>query len=408
MENLVLLAIPFFFLSMGIEFWYGKKKGLKWYNFEDTITNLNLGIGSQATGVLSKLLVLGTYMFIYDNWRFITLPENAWWMFIVSYIVFDYIYYWAHRLGHEWNYMWGAHVVHHQSREFNLSVALRQSWTQNILSFFLFLPMAFLGFNPIYIVAAAGIDTLFQYWIHTKAINKMPRWFEFIFNTPSHHRVHHATNPQYLDKNYAATFVLWDRLHKTYAEEVETPVYGITKPFNSLNPVWANMHYYQEMWQGMKREKGIFNKFAIIFRGPEYLGKLLNEPIEAPKEIKPVALSIQIYVFIQFVILSAGLIKYLINYEELTTFYKIAGFALIVATTHICAGLLENKKMAIFTEAIRLAAVVLILNSLYFINYKDWFVIMLVTSISISLLSGLWLLLNPFINKLLVGEEVKV
>lgn len=392
-KNFILLAIPFFFISMGIELWYGFRKGFKWYNFEDTITNLNLGIGSQAVGVISKLLVLGTYMYLYDNWRLISLPENAWWVVLLALVLFDYIYYWAHRLGHEWNYMWGAHIVHHQSREYNLSVALRQSWIHNLLSFFMFLPLALIGIPPLVLIGVSAFVTLYQYWIHTKAIKKLPRWIEYVFNTPSHHRVHHATNPQYIDKNYAATFILWDRLHNTFQEEVEEPVYGITKPFNSLNPVWANMHYYKEMWQGMKLEKGLYNKFMVIFRGPEYLGKLLNEPIENPKVVQA-GLSVKLYVLLQFIILLGGSIKYIMHYDELSTFYKIAGFVLISSTMHICAGLMEKRKSALVFEVLRLSTILLVLNSLYYFNYAEWFRIMLIGSVTLSVLSALWLATN--------------
>lgn len=406
MQNYILFAIPFFFITIGIELWVSKRKGLKLYNFEDTITNLNIGIGNQAINILAKVAVLAIYTYVYNNWRIMTLPENAWWMFIITYIIFDYIYYWAHRWGHEWNYMWGAHIVHHQSREFNLSVALRQSWFHSTISFFLFLPMAIFGFHPDVIIIAIGIDTLYQYWIHTKAINKMPRWFEFILNTPSHHRVHHATNPQYLDKNYAATFIIWDRLHKTFAKEEETPVYGITKPLHSLNPVWANFHYYQEIWHGMRLEKGIFRKLALIFRGPEYLGKLLNEATSNPQPNKPIGLAMKIYVLAQFIILSAGFIKYAIHYKELSTFYKMTGFGLIIVTIHICAGLMENRKGAMYVEALRLACILAILNTLYYFQYHDWFTIMLAVSIVVSAVSVAWLILNPIIEKLFDRRKV--
>lgn len=391
--NYILFAIPVFFLSMALEFWYGRRKGQRWYNFEDTITNLNLGIGSQATGILTKLLVLGAYQTVYTHWRFLSLPE-AWWVWPAAFLLFDYIYYWAHRLGHEWNYMWGAHIVHHQSQQFNLSVALRQSWIHNLLSFFMFLPLALLGV-PLYMLVLIGaVTTLFQYWIHTKAIRKMPRWFEYIFNTPSHHRVHHATNPQYLDKNYAATFILWDRLHGTFCREQEEPVYGITKPLGSLNPVWANLHFYPELWKGMQREKGLLRKIALPFRGPAYLGTLL--PAEPPQNPRPVQVSffIKLYVCIQFIILTAALVKYLIHFHELSTFYRFAGFALIVLSTHICAALLEARRHAPLAEAFRLVAVVLMLNVLYYTQYHNWFVIMLAASVTLGVSFGIALLLN--------------
>lgn len=392
--NYIVFAIPVFFLSMAVEFWYGRRKGAGWYNFEDTITNLNLGIGSQATGILTKLLVLGAYDAVYTQFRFFSLP-GSWWAWLAAFVLFDYIYYWAHRLGHEWNYMWGAHIVHHQSEQFNLSVALRQSWIHNLLSFFMFLPLALLGV-PLYMLVLIGaFTTLFQYWIHTRAIRRMPRWFEFVFNTPSHHRVHHATNPQYLDKNYAATFILWDRLHGSFCEEKEEPVYGITKPLHSLNPVWANLHFYPELWKGIRREKGLLRKLLLPFRGPAYLGSLL--PPEAPAEKRnpsQAPLFMKTYVFIQFVILTAALIKYLIHFEELSNFYRLAGFALIVLTTHICAGLLEGRRAAVFSEAVRLVCVVLMLNALYYTQYRDWFVIMLIGSLFLSVSFGLALLLN--------------
>lgn len=391
--NYILLAIPVFFLSMAIEFWYGRRKGLRWYNFEDTITNLNLGIGSQATGILTKLLVLGAYETVYTHWRFLSLPQS-WWVWPAAFVLFDYIYYWAHRLGHEWNYMWGAHIVHHQSQQFNLSVALRQSWIHNLLSFFMFLPLALLGV-PLYMLVLIGaFTTLFQYWIHTKAIRKMPRWFEYIFNTPSHHRVHHATNPQYLDKNYAATFILWDRLHGTFCREQEEPVYGITKPLGSLNPIWANLHFYPELWKGIQREKGLLRKIALPFRGPAYLGTLL--PAAPPQKQQPVQVSlfIKLYVCIQFIILTAALVKYLIHFHELSTFYRLAGFALIVLSTHICAALLEARRHAPLAEAFRLIAVVLLLNVLYYTQYHNWFVIMLAASVTLGISFGIALLLN--------------
>ncbi len=393
-QNFILLAIPFFFISIGLELWFARKRGAKWYNFEDTITNLNLGIGSQAVGIMTKLLLVGVYHWTYEHARLIDLPQNHVAVWIGALIMFDYIYYWAHRLGHEWNYMWGAHIVHHQSREFNLSVALRQSWFHNLISFFMFVPMAFLGIHTYVLVGVAAITTLYQYWIHTRAIKKMPRWFEFIFNTPSHHRVHHATNKHYIDRNYAATFIIWDRLHGTFTEEAEEPVYGITKPFESLNPIWANIHYYKEMYEGMKREKGLWNKIMLCFKGPEYLGNLLNEPISAPKPPVQASLPVKIYVLGQFVVLSAGMVKYLMHFEELSTLSQVAGFSLIIATTHVCAGLLESRKGAIILEILRLTGVMAFLNALYYYQYAEWFSIMLTGSLLTAALSAGWLVYN--------------
>jgi len=245
--NFILLAIPVFLLTIVGELLHNYiKKGGKDFNIEDSITNLNIGIGSQAVGALTKAVLLMLFVWIHDSVSLFSL-EFTWYNTLICIFLFDYIYYWAHRWGHEWNIFWGAHIVHHQSEEYNLTVALRQSWFHNLLAFPLFLPIPLFGFDMLSFGLAAGLVTLYQYWIHTKAIKRMPKWFEFIFNSPAHHRVHHATNEQYLDHNDAATFILWDRLHGTFIDEEEEPVYGITTPLRSLNTVWANFHFYSPL-----------------------------------------------------------------------------------------------------------------------------------------------------------------
>src|SRR5687768_13701578 len=181
MDSIMAYAIPFFFLTIGIELLVGYLNKKKYYNFNDAITNLNIGIGSQTVGLVTKIVMLGAYSLIYKHFALFIIPlENTYvviGLWIATLIVFDCIYYWAHRFGHELNVMWGAHIVHHQSEEFNLSVALRQSWIHSFLSFWMFLPLALIVPTEI-LAGVTGFVTLFQYWIHTEAIKKMPRWFE--------------------------------------------------------------------------------------------------------------------------------------------------------------------------------------------------------------------------------------
>lgn len=392
-ENLIVIAIPFFFLTIGIEMLFGYFQKKKYYNFNDAITNLNIGIGQQSVSLMLTLVMLGAYSLVFDHFSLIQLPVDNVFVWIGGLLVFDCIYYWAHRWGHEWNVMWGAHIVHHQSDQYNLSVALRQSWFHAFLSFWMFLPMAIAGVPVEVIGGVGGFVTLFQYWIHTKAINKMPRWFEFIFNTPSHHRVHHATNPQYLDKNYAAVFILWDRLFGSFAKEVEPPVYGITVGHTSLDPIYANVHFYKEMAVGARKEKSWFNKFAIMFRSPSYLGNLIKEYYASqPKETKPVEISMtmRIYVLVQFIALSGGLVKYIMEFNDLTTFYKIACFALILLTVQSCGYILENRTKLFPLEIIRLVGAGVLLNTLYYGSYGGWFTFMLILSLVVGLLSTSW------------------
>lgn len=412
--NYILWAIPFFLVSIAAELIHNyRKHGGKDFNFEDSITNLNLGIGSQAIGALIKALLLMLYVGVYEHLRIFTIEATVL-NTIICIIVFDYLYYWAHRWGHEWNIFWGAHIVHHQSEEYNLTVALRQSWFHNILAFPIFLPLPFLGFEPMMFVAAAGIVTLYQYWIHTKAIKRMPKWFEFIFNSPAHHRVHHATNEQYLDHNYAATFIIWDRIHGTFVDEDEEPVYGITTPLNSWNTVWANFHFYVEMWQGSKQLKTITEKLALIFRGPEYLGKLLGQVSEGSmktsKRIQKYAtntpLHLKIYVSLQFLLLTYFLSAYMGQIDNLTLFYQVAFFFLICLSTLSIGGIMENKPWFYIVEIARYLMFVPLYNLCYHNYFSDWYNYTLPFSIAISVIFTAWILVDLYVRRLRPGTIV--
>jgi len=404
MESIMAYAIPFFFLTIGIEMLVGYLNKKKYYSFNDGITNLNIGIGSQVVGLLTKIVMLGAYSIVYKYLAVINIPISNPYVFaglwIATLIVFDCIYYWAHRFGHEWNVMWGAHIVHHQSNEFNLSVALRQSWIHSFLSFWMFLPLAIIGVPTEVLAGVTGFVTLFQYWIHTEAINKMPRWFEFIFNTPSHHRVHHATNPQYIDKNYAAVFIIWDRIFGTFEAEIEKPVYGITVGHTSLDPIYANVHYYKEMALGAKKEKGFWNKFMIMFRGPAYLGALIQDYYKAQphKKHEPVSMNMKIYVLIQFVVLAVALVLYLLEFSNLSWFYRITGLGMFILTIQSCGYILENKTKLFPLEIIRLILAAVLLNAIYYEWYQVWFILTFILTLSVGSFSTLWFVYLNYIK----------
>jgi sterol desaturase/sphingolipid hydroxylase (fatty acid hydroxylase superfamily) len=411
--NYILWAIPFFLVTIIGELLHNYiKHGGKDFNFEDSITNLHLGIGSQAIGALTKAVLLMLFVWVYDNFRLITL-EATWYNTLLCIILFDYIYYWAHRWGHEWNIYWGAHIVHHQSEEYNLTVALRQSWFHNFLAFPLFLPIPLLGFDPISFMTAAGIVTLYQYWIHTKAIDRMPKWFEFIFNSPAHHRVHHATNPQYLDHNYAATFILWDRLHGTFIDEDEECIYGITTPLNSWNTVWANFHFYVEMWQGSKQLKTVKEKLALIFRGPEYLGKLLGQINETGTKTQQrivkyssnLPVHLKIYVSLQFLLLTYFLTAYMGQLNNLTVFYQVTFFFLICLSTLSVGAIMENKPWFYIVEIARFLMFVPLYNLCYHNYFSEWFNYTLPFSIAISAVFTGWMLVDLLYLRKFRGAE---
>jgi alkylglycerol monooxygenase len=227
--NPIILSIPIFFILIGMELIVDKVRKKSNYRFNDAITNISCGIGEQVTGVFFKLFIVTIYEILFEHYKLFDIPVN-WTTGILLFIGVDFFYYWFHRYSHVINLFWGGHVVHHQSEEYNLSVALRQGWFQKFFSFIFYLPLAIIGFSPIQFLTVSSLVTLYQFWIHTKNINRMGV-LEHVLNTPSHHRVHHGVNPKYIDKNHAGTFIIWDKMFGTFQEEEEEPIYGITHQY---------------------------------------------------------------------------------------------------------------------------------------------------------------------------------
>ena len=399
----MLLAIPVFFICMGLEFFIGWIKKQKYYQFSDTITNLNIGIGNQVFSLFFKGLILGVALYFYENFALFYQPAT-WWSFVLCLFLYDFLYYWAHRWSHEVNFLWGAHIVHHQSEEFNLSVALRQSWFHNVLAFFIFMPVPLLGFDPVIFFTVSALVTFYQFWIHTKAIDKLHPVIEFIFNTPSHHRVHHGTDPQYIDKNHAATFIIWDRIFGTFQEEIEEPTYGITQPLKSWNPSWANFHYYVEMFEKAAKMSNWKDKVRMLVARPGWLPVELGgfqqpEKNKQRKFNKKARKSLNFYVAVQFLLLTIGLVDFMYHFDELSTFYQYTLLGVMLLTMMICGGILENKKWVPVAEYSRLILVMLSLNSLYFFWYIDWFQVMLIGSSIGFLILFTWFTLSLLAEK---------
>ena len=210
------------------------------------MNSLSLGVMSQVVGLFTRLLAVGIYAAVYSVAALWQLPADQWWVWALAIVAYDFCYYWNHRLGHESAVFWAAHVVHHQSQEYNLSTALRQTSSGALLGWIFYLPMAVAGIPPEVFVVAAVVNLLYQYWIHTEQVGKLG-WFDRWFGSPSNHRVHHAVNDCYIDRNYGGITMLWDRLFGTFVEEREKCVYGTRAPLDSWDPLWANLEVYADL-----------------------------------------------------------------------------------------------------------------------------------------------------------------
>ena len=265
--DLIHYAIPFFVATVILEIILTVKIKLEDYEFKDAGTSIIMGLGNVFIGIFTKIMILAVFLFMY-KFRFFTIPF-AWWAWVILLFAEDFCYYWFHRISHKSRLFWASHVVHHSSQKYNLSTALRQTWSGSFYTFIFWFPLIIIGFHPIMVLVQMSISLIYQYWIHTELIDKMPKWFEYIFNTPSHHRVHHATNPQYLDRNHAGIFIIWDRLFKTFEPEVEKPVYGLVVNINTYNPIkiafleWINM--LKDVWYSKTSLK---NKFKYLIKPP--------------------------------------------------------------------------------------------------------------------------------------------
>ena len=264
----VTVAIPGFVVLVLVEMLIAKRRDATRYCPRDTLTSLLLGLGSTVAGVLAGGAVFALATWVH-GFRLFDIGW-AWYWFVVAFVLDDLAYYVFHRSAHRVRLFWASHVVHHSSQHYNLSTALRQTWTGFFSLGFLFrLPLFLIGFPPAMIFFVAGLNLVYQFWIHTEAVGRMPRWFEAVMNTPSHHRVHHGANPRYLDRNYAGVFIVWDRLFGTFEpeDEGERVRYGLVHDLGSFNVLWAAFHE----WAGIARD---------LWRAPWWakLGYLLREP----------------------------------------------------------------------------------------------------------------------------------
>ena len=269
LPNPVDLAIPAFILLVLAEMVVARLRNRRRYCPKDTLTSLTLGFGSSIAGLLAGGLIFGMAVWVHQ-FRLVEIGW-VWWAWIACFVLDDLAYYVFHRAAHRVRWFWASHVIHHSSQHYNLSTALRQTWTGFFsLSFLFRLPLFLIGFPPVMVFFCAGINLIYQFWIHTEVVGRMPAWFEAVMNTPSHHRVHHAVNPRYLDRNYAGVFIVWDRMFGTYERERDDdrPRYGIVRQLGSFNVLWAAFHEWTGIARDLWTAPGWRNKAAYLLREP--------------------------------------------------------------------------------------------------------------------------------------------
>lgn len=373
----IALSVPIFFILIGIELAYTFYKKLNYYRVNDSISNISQGIGQQVTGLLMKTALFFGYKYIFENWRLFDLPKTIW-VWIILFISVDFFYYWFHRMSHQVNALWAAHIVHHQSEEYNLTVALRQSWFQGWFSWVFYLPLAFVGFDPIMFLTLSSFNTLYQFWIHTRTIKSMG-FLEHILNTPSHHRVHHGSNPKYIDKNHAGSLIIWDKMFGTFQKEEEEVYYGITTPLASWNPVWANVHYWVELYETAKRTNSFKERIKVFLHPPGWFPAALGG-FKSPPEINSQTYTKYdtladnktiSYVFLQFTISLIAGATLLFMYPNMDLFTIIIAALFTLITLLACGALLERKAWLIHFEYLRIVGSILFLYFFKDIKYFD-------------------------------------
>ena len=393
---IIALAIPVFFLAIGVEFLVARRRATAVYRFADSVTDLGCGVGSQVVGLFYKGALIALYAGV-GTLSPLELSASSVPVWIGTFVAVDFAYYWWHRASHRVNVLWGGHIVHHQSQDYNLAVALRQAWFTSLGSIFFYLPLALLGVPVIVYATCDALNTLYQFWIHTRLVGKLGP-LEWILNTPSHHRVHHGINPQYIDKNYAGVFIVWDRLFGTFEEEKAEPVYGTVVVYKSWNSLWANVHYLVDLAHRASATARWSDRIRIWLAPPEWAPADLGGPKQIPEVDRsthtlwdtPMPAGLPAYVSVQLAPVAATLVALLALKEQtglaplllpaLVTLWSLANWG----------GQFEQRGWVRVSEPARLAAIV-ITTAAISAAYTSLFLPLTAAALCFALVSAIWL-----------------
>ncbi|XP_065068854.1 alkylglycerol monooxygenase-like isoform X1 [Rhopilema esculentum] len=354
-------AVPVFIAAIAVEYLVAVLMGKRTLRFNDGASSLTAGLMSQLSKVMVLIAEFTLYVYVYENYRITALPWDSPWTWLLCFIVIDFTYYWFHRATHEVNFLWGAHQVHHSSEDYNLTTALRQSVVQNYTSWVFYFPLALVA-PPSAFYVHHQLNTLYQFWIHTELIETLGP-LEYILNTPSHHRVHHGRNPYCIDKNYAGTLIIWDRLFGTFqAEKEEKVVYGLVHPLESWNPIYIQFCHYKYMFETFWKMDGFRNKISFLVKGPGWVpgSPRLGNPEDIPaieypvvKFDKKLPLIKNVYVVIHSVVLSVAFQELAVKKLVLSVahIWLVGGFIILTMTS--LGFMFEHRSFAAPLETLR-------------------------------------------------------
>lgn len=353
--NYMALAVPLFLLLIGIEYWVSKRLGRQLFNFNSSVANMNVGVAER----LIDMFTAGSFFFFYDYLQknyglFEIRPSLLVWIALL--LATDFVWYWYHRMGHKINLFWGFHVVHHTSEEFNYTAGTRITIFQAVVrtAFWSVLPL--IGFPAPMITTMLIVHGLYPFFTHTQVIGKLGI-LEYILVTPSHHRVHHASNEAYLDKNFGDMFIIWDKLFGTFAEEKEQPVFGLTKQLDSYSFLWQHFHFLVEIWYSAQQQKGIVAKLKVIFGSPADFDPAVRRIVEkrflSKNKVRVRSQKFRRYVLVQFTITVITLFFLLLFEHQEETFLQVMVALVIFVTLINCGAILEQRRWVFYLEFAR-------------------------------------------------------
>ncbi|WP_332825869.1 lysoplasmalogenase family protein [Ramlibacter sp.] len=351
-SQVIVLATPVFLLLIAVEIAWGAWRGRNTYRLNDAINSISLGMLSQITAVLTRLFRIGIYTAVF-SWVSLWHADDFWMSpvgWLLALVFYDFCYYWLHRAGHEVAIFWAAHVVHHQSQDYNLSTALRQTSSGALLGWIFYLPMALAGVPPLVFGVVALVDLLYQYWVHTEHVGKLG-WFDRWFCSPSNHRVHHAVNDSYLDRNYGGILVIWDRMFGSFREEDEKCVYGTRAPLQSWDPLWSNFEVYWALARDSWHARSWADKLRVWIKPPGWrpadVAARFPKPAFSMEGVTryhpPMAPSMAWFAGLQFTVILGGVALFLWHADQMPLRQSVVWLAVLAASLWAIGAAMQGR-----------------------------------------------------------------